>query len=147
MSKTRSKNGRKIAKAKALAIFFNDNAELFGIIRIVSASYNTFSNIYISNLHIQVKREEWKTVFFIAAGFYLVGNLVFVIFGKAEIQAWNEVDEVVEAEKSPAQQIGEFHYNLVMICYLDRNTHGQQHSCSGRITGFKDYFKPLKTHF
>lgn len=34
---------------------------------------------------------EWKLVFFIAAGFFVVGNLMFIIFGKAEIQPWNDV--------------------------------------------------------
>lgn len=33
---------------------------------------------------------EWKTVFFLSAAIYIIGNLVFVIFGKAEIQKWNE---------------------------------------------------------
>ncbi|XP_001360310.3 putative inorganic phosphate cotransporter isoform X1 [Drosophila pseudoobscura] len=32
----------------------------------------------------------WRIVFFIAAGFYLVGNGLFVIFGKAEVQPWND---------------------------------------------------------
>lgn len=33
---------------------------------------------------------QWRTVFYIAAGVYCVGNLVFVTLGKAEIQPWNE---------------------------------------------------------
>lgn len=32
----------------------------------------------------------WRPVFYIAAGIYFFGNLMFVIFGKADIQAWNE---------------------------------------------------------
>ncbi|KAH8307259.1 hypothetical protein KR044_008639, partial [Drosophila immigrans] len=32
---------------------------------------------------------QWRLVFFIAAGFYLVGNGLFVLFGKANIQKWN----------------------------------------------------------
>ncbi|XP_018804075.1 PREDICTED: putative inorganic phosphate cotransporter isoform X1 [Bactrocera latifrons] len=51
---------------------------------------------------------EWRIVFFIAAGFYFVGNLLFVIFGKTEVQSWNSPEEtlakrlnVVDAE-SPA---------------------------------------------
>lgn len=35
-------------------------------------------------------QSQWRVVFFIAAGFYLVCNLVFVIFGKADVQPWNE---------------------------------------------------------
>lgn len=41
-----------------------------------------------------MKAAEWRLVFFIAAGFYFSGNLLFVIFGKAEIQPWNEADEI-----------------------------------------------------
>lgn len=37
-----------------------------------------------------MKTEEWKIIFFIAAGFFFGGNLLFVIFGEAEIQPWNE---------------------------------------------------------
>lgn len=51
---------------------------------------------------------EWRIVFFIAAGFYFVGNLLFVIFGKTEVQSWNSPEDalakrlnVVDAE-SPA---------------------------------------------
>lgn len=36
-----------------------------------------------------MKSSEWKTIYFIAAGFFFVGNLVFVIFGTAVIQPWN----------------------------------------------------------
>lgn len=32
-------------------------------------------------------------VFFIAAGFYFTGNLLFLIFGEAEIQPWNEPND------------------------------------------------------
>lgn len=33
---------------------------------------------------------EWRLVFFISAGIYFVGNLMFVIFSKTEIQVWND---------------------------------------------------------
>lgn len=33
---------------------------------------------------------QWRTVFYIAAGIYFFGNLIFIIFGQAEIQPWNE---------------------------------------------------------
>lgn len=45
-------------------------------------------------------------MFFVAAGFYLIGNLVFVIFGKAELQTWNELMDVDKAEKCSAKGIG-----------------------------------------
>ncbi|XP_067632683.1 putative inorganic phosphate cotransporter [Eurosta solidaginis] len=33
--------------------------------------------------------DQWHIVFFIASGFYFVGNLVFIIFGSTEVQSWN----------------------------------------------------------
>ncbi|XP_033217679.1 putative inorganic phosphate cotransporter [Belonocnema kinseyi] len=36
----------------------------------------------------------WHIVFYISAFIYFVGNLVFIIFGKAEIQWWNDPKEV-----------------------------------------------------
>ncbi|XP_058823150.1 putative inorganic phosphate cotransporter isoform X2 [Topomyia yanbarensis] len=33
---------------------------------------------------------QWRTVFYIAAGIYFLGNLTFVLLGKADIQPWNE---------------------------------------------------------
>ncbi|XP_065369173.1 putative inorganic phosphate cotransporter isoform X2 [Calliphora vicina] len=37
--------------------------------------------------------DEWRIVFFITAGVYLVCNLLFVVFGKGTVQPWN--DQVV----------------------------------------------------
>ncbi|XP_058452669.1 putative inorganic phosphate cotransporter isoform X3 [Malaya genurostris] len=33
---------------------------------------------------------QWRTVFYIAAAIYFLGNLTFVLLGKADIQPWNE---------------------------------------------------------
>lgn len=33
---------------------------------------------------------EWRLVFFISAGIYFFGNLMFVLFSKTEIQSWND---------------------------------------------------------
>ncbi|XP_049836738.1 putative inorganic phosphate cotransporter [Schistocerca gregaria] len=53
-------------------------------------------------------QEEWRYIFLMAAGIYFLGNLTFVIFGKAEVQPWNdpsfmkkkhEDDVIVETEK------------------------------------------------
>lgn len=32
---------------------------------------------------------QWRLVFFITGGFYLVGNALFLIFGRTEVQPWN----------------------------------------------------------
>lgn len=47
-----------------------------------------------------MKTEEWKIIFFIAAGIFFGGNLLFVIFGKAEIQPWNESE--ADTNNTPA---------------------------------------------
>lgn len=41
---------------------------------------------------------QWRTVFYIAAAVYCVGNLVFVTLGKAEIQSWNEPRNASDSE-------------------------------------------------
>ena len=33
---------------------------------------------------------QWSIVFFIAAGFYGVGNLLFCLFGQTKVQPWND---------------------------------------------------------
>ena len=36
--------------------------------------------------------DHWQEVFLIAAAIYIIGDIVFVIFGKAEEQRWNRTD-------------------------------------------------------
>ncbi|XP_075169622.1 putative inorganic phosphate cotransporter isoform X2 [Haematobia irritans] len=43
--------------------------------------------------------DQWRIIFFIAAGFYFLGNLLFVIFGKTEVQPWNDVQPKHSTEK------------------------------------------------
>lgn len=35
---------------------------------------------------------QWRIIFFISAGIYFFGNLQFIIFGRASIQPWNDLD-------------------------------------------------------
>jgi len=35
---------------------------------------------------------QWRIVFYIASGVFFTFNLFFVLFGKAEIQPWNDTD-------------------------------------------------------
>ncbi|XP_011691699.1 PREDICTED: putative inorganic phosphate cotransporter isoform X2 [Wasmannia auropunctata] len=37
---------------------------------------------------------QWNIVFYVSAAIYFLGNLVFVIFGKGEVQWWNDDSEV-----------------------------------------------------
>lgn len=36
---------------------------------------------------------EWRMVFFISAGVYFFGNLMFVLFSSTDIQPWNDPDQ------------------------------------------------------
>lgn len=47
----------------------------------------------------QEDQHLWHIVFYISAFIYFVGNLVFIIFGKAEIQWWNDPTEVKAREE------------------------------------------------
>ncbi|EDW02607.1 putative inorganic phosphate cotransporter [Drosophila grimshawi] len=39
---------------------------------------------------------EWRTVFFLAAFFYFIGNLLFVVFGRTDVQWWDSPEPVDE---------------------------------------------------
>jgi len=41
---------------------------------------------------LQKDESQWHIVFYIASGVYFAFNLFFVLFGKAEIQPWNDPD-------------------------------------------------------
>uniref|UniRef100_A0A1B6F5L1 Putative inorganic phosphate cotransporter n=1 Tax=Cuerna arida TaxID=1464854 RepID=A0A1B6F5L1_9HEMI len=47
----------------------------------------------------QTNREEWMIAFYISAGLFFFGNLVFVIFGTTEVQRWNDPLVEVDSEK------------------------------------------------
>uniref|UniRef100_A0A182TBS6 Major facilitator superfamily (MFS) profile domain-containing protein n=1 Tax=Anopheles maculatus TaxID=74869 RepID=A0A182TBS6_9DIPT len=42
--------------------------------------------------------EEWKYVFLLTAGFYIVSGVFFVIFGSGKVQKWNEIKERTTVE-------------------------------------------------
>ncbi|KAG8330871.1 putative inorganic phosphate cotransporter [Homalodisca vitripennis] len=46
----------------------------------------------------ETNRGEWMIAFYISAATYFLGNSVFLLFGSAEIQSWN--DPIVQEEKS-----------------------------------------------
>ena len=51
------------------------------------------------SLGLQGTREQWQTCFYISAGAYLLGWLMFTIFAKAEEQEWAKMkDDVLELE-------------------------------------------------
>ncbi|CAD7076691.1 unnamed protein product [Hermetia illucens] len=46
---------------------------------------------------------EWRTVFVVSSGFYLVGNLLFIIFGKTQVRKWNDygIESSTEMQGKP----------------------------------------------
>ena len=43
---------------------------------------------------------QWNVVFYLAAAIYILGNLIFIIFGSSEIQSWNNPKNAnVQSEK------------------------------------------------
>ncbi|XP_035730522.1 putative inorganic phosphate cotransporter [Vespa mandarinia] len=48
---------------------------------------------------------QWRSIFFLSAGLYIIGNLIFVLFGKGKVQMWN--DPVKKQKQTTMYQIGE----------------------------------------
>lgn len=48
---------------------------------------------------------QWRNIFFLSAGIYIVGNLIFILFGKGKVQKWN--DPVRHPKQSVIYQIPE----------------------------------------
>ena len=44
-------------------------------------------------------KRQWQKVFFVAAGVYAAGTIVYVIFGNAEEQAWAKSDQEEGGER------------------------------------------------
>ncbi|XP_004520756.1 putative inorganic phosphate cotransporter isoform X1 [Ceratitis capitata] len=53
--------------------------------------------------------DQWRIIFFIASGFYLIGNLLFVIFGSTEVQPWNDPQPLPSKEKRNSTQLESQH--------------------------------------
>ncbi|XP_046687588.1 putative inorganic phosphate cotransporter [Homalodisca vitripennis] len=37
----------------------------------------------------EASRDEWMIAFYISAGIFFVGNLIFIVFGSSDVQPWN----------------------------------------------------------
>lgn len=48
--------------------------------------------IYSISILLQKDAHQWRIVFFVAAGIYFVGNTVFIIFGRTNVQRWNDAE-------------------------------------------------------
>ncbi|XP_054738585.1 putative inorganic phosphate cotransporter isoform X1 [Anastrepha obliqua] len=52
---------------------------------------------------------QWRIIFFIASGFYFIGNLMFIIFGSIEVQPWNDPQPRPSPEKRNSTQLESQH--------------------------------------
>ena len=51
------------------------------------------------SISLQQTIEAWNNVFYISAGFYTLGAVIFVIFGRTSVQPWNTYWEKKEEKK------------------------------------------------
>lgn len=61
---------------------------------IINDKVNRFKNLYFSSQSLfwicqEDSQSAWRVVFFISSSVYIVFNVFFVVFGKAEVQWWN----------------------------------------------------------
>lgn len=64
---------------------------MMGITNGISNLMSILAPLVVGAIVVNEERsEEWRIVFFITSGMYLLCNGLFVLFGKAEVQPWNE---------------------------------------------------------
>ena len=59
-----------------------------------------FNFDYVEN-YFQQTIVSWNKVFYVAAGMYAFGSLVFVVFGRTSVQKWNNHWEHEKEETKP----------------------------------------------
>ncbi|TDG48329.1 hypothetical protein AWZ03_005284 [Drosophila navojoa] len=70
-----------------------------GIANIMSIAGPLLVGVVVTN---EQDASQWRIVFFVTAAFYLVGNGLFLIFGSASIQPWN--DPTAKKQRSPQRE-------------------------------------------
>ncbi|RUS90910.1 hypothetical protein EGW08_001307 [Elysia chlorotica] len=71
---------------------------IFGISNTFATLSGIFAPIMIGYITTDQTQEQWQKVFFIAAAIYIFGALVFIFFGSAEVQPWDQVTLEVEVQ-------------------------------------------------
>ncbi|XP_013113526.2 putative inorganic phosphate cotransporter isoform X1 [Stomoxys calcitrans] len=89
-------NGGEIIGSSLNAIDLSPNHAglLYSIINTVASVVALMSPLaagfIVTDVH---SRYQWQMVFVIAAVVFIVGNLVYIIFGTAKVQSWNSIEE------------------------------------------------------
>ncbi|XP_046969499.1 sialin [Vanessa cardui] len=81
---------------------------IFGIANTLSSFGGWLSTFMVGELTKEHNTyEQWQIVFFILAGTYMCGALVFVVFGSGELQPWNSPQSAETTEKHEEQPLNE----------------------------------------
>ena len=67
-------------------------------------------------LVVEQTSEEWKTVFFISAGIYLVGCVIYWMWASGELQEWAKTPEQKALEMTKQQAVTEGYVNEALEC-------------------------------
>ncbi|XP_014212336.1 putative inorganic phosphate cotransporter [Copidosoma floridanum] len=65
----------------------------------------------------QTNVDQWHIVFYISAGIYFLGNLVFVVFGSGEVQWWNEPGPPLSALKADRSNKRSYNISTISAIY------------------------------
>ncbi|XP_045500352.1 sialin isoform X1 [Colias croceus] len=80
----------------------NFSGTIFGIANTLSSFGGWLSTFMVGELTKHHNTyEQWQIVFFILAGTYTAGALMFTIFGSGELQSWNSPQNVPSKEEEP----------------------------------------------
>lgn len=79
------------------------------------------NTLIILNCYLQGNISQWRIVFFIAAGTYFVGNTLFVVFGKTDIQPWNDSQMSGKGLEAEQQQQQKSDFGKGSFCFFYSN--------------------------
>lgn len=70
--------------------------------------FNCTDFLFLPCSQIQTDPNLWRICFFVAAGIYFFGNLIFIIFGQGSIQPWNSIHKAKASNDSDKGRMCKF---------------------------------------
>lgn len=86
-------------KVNALDLSPNYSGTLMAIVNGIGAFTGIITPYIVGVLAPHQTSDEWRVVFWIVLGVFLVTNLVFVLWASGEVQPWNDPEWVREQER------------------------------------------------
>ncbi|XP_049947673.1 vesicular glutamate transporter 2-like [Schistocerca serialis cubense] len=83
----------------------NFSGLMMGITGCIGTLMSVAAPLYVGAIVNENTIQEWGTVFLSAAGVYFVGNLIFVIFAKGEVQPWNDPNYSKEKKTETTEKV------------------------------------------